>query len=443
MNNFSKTPIADFIDSYIKSDFSRLHMPGHKGQTDFEAFDITEIKGADSLYEANGIIAESEDIASKIFGTDHTFYSTEGSSQCIKAMLFLAVTGRKQKDKRPLVLAARNVHKAFIRASALIDFDVEWLMPETTDSICSCTVSADSLRSRLSALPKKPCAVYITSPDYLGNIAQIKQLSKVCKEFDIPLLVDNAHGAYLKFANLHPIDLGADMCCDSAHKTLPVLTGGAYLHIKNKEYIKSARLALGLFGSTSPSYLILRSLDLANKYISEEISDELKKTLIKLKDLLVYINEIGLINKSAEPLKITLSAQSIGYSGFEIDKALRAEKIESEYADENFVVLMFSTKNSDEDFDRIKKALGALNHRESIKNVSLNLPKPKQKTTIREAYFSKQIEIDANGAENKICGISCVSCPPAIPIAISGELITKEHIKLFKKYGIKKINVLA
>ena len=219
------TPIADFIENYIKNDMSRLHMPGHKGTLYSE--DITEVKGADALYEADGIIAKSEQNATKIFGTKQTLYSTEGSSQCIKAMLMLALNNRENKSERPLVLAARNVHKAFISAAALIDFDVKWLMPKTTDSLCKCIISKEQLKETLENSAKKPNAVYITSPDYLGNIADIRGLSEVCKEFDIPLLVDNAHGAYLKFLGNHPIDLGADMCCDSAHKTLPVLTGGA------------------------------------------------------------------------------------------------------------------------------------------------------------------------------------------------------------------------
>ncbi len=228
------TPIFDFVQNYIKSNTARLHMPGHKGVSFLgcEAFDITEIKGADELYAPSGIIRESEENATRLFDTARTIYSAGGSSQSINAMLYLAYL-RADKSHRPFVLAGRNVHKSFIYALAKLDADAEWLYPEKSSSICSCIVTAKSLENKLKELENKPFAVYITSPDYLGRMSNIEALAKVCKKYDIPLLVDNAHGSYLKFCeqDLHPISLGADMCCDSAHKTLPVLTGGGYLHI--------------------------------------------------------------------------------------------------------------------------------------------------------------------------------------------------------------------
>jgi len=429
------TPIANALEEYAKSDFARLHMPGHKGKA--HPFDITEICGADSLYEADGIIAESEENATKIFGSKQTFYSTEGSSQCIKAMLMLAVQNRENKKEKPLILAARNVHKSFLSAAALIDFSVEWLMPKETNSICSCDISPDDLKEKLDSLNKKPCAVFITSPDYLGNVADIKGLSAVCKEYNIPLVCDNAHGAYLKFFGMHPIDLGADMCCDSAHKTLPVLTGGAYLHINNDKFLQNVKETLCLFGSTSPSYLILNSLDLANEYMAKNGEKFVlcAKRVEKIKSL---VNDV-----SDEPLKITIDANKLGYSGFEIANILRKEKIECEYSDEQFVVLMFSPFNSEDDFERVENVIKSIEKREEIKQKPLFLPNPEAKMTIRQAYFSKQEECDVQEAVGRVCGFSTVSCPPAIPIALSGEIITEEHIELFKNYGIKKIKVVA
>ena len=123
-----KTPICDFVREYNNSGASRLHMPGHKGKgrLGFEDMDITEIVGADSLYEASGIIRESEQNASKLFGCE-TFYSTEGSSQCIRAMVYLVSLLAASKGERPVILAARNCHKSFISAAALLDVDVEWI----------------------------------------------------------------------------------------------------------------------------------------------------------------------------------------------------------------------------------------------------------------------------------------------------------------------------
>ena len=246
-----KTPIYDFVQSYIQSHTARFHMPGHKGKPYLgcEVGDITEIDGADVLYSACGVIDESECNASALFRTAHTFYSTEGSSLAIRAML--ALVREQSAEERPLILAARNAHKAFVYGCALLDLQVEWMYPEKAHHVCDATITPHQLQAILAEQTKKPSAVYVTSPDYLGNVSDIAGLSAVCDAYGIPLLVDNAHGAYLGFLerSLHPIALGATLCCDSAHKTLPVLTGGAYLHISTKApkgYAENARKALSM-----------------------------------------------------------------------------------------------------------------------------------------------------------------------------------------------------
>jgi len=321
-----QTPICDFVKNYIEKNPMRLHMPGHKGVSYLgaEPFDITEIDGADSLYEAGGIIAESEKNASELFGCD-TFYSTEGSSQCIRAMLFLAVQNAKRQGKKPLVLAGRNAHKTFLSAAALCDIDVRWLLPENQESYLSCKIDAPTLDRALSR--RNVTAVYLTSPDYLGNILDIKELSEVCKKYDALLLVDNAHGAYLKFTtpSQHPIDLGADLCCDSAHKTLPVLTGGAYLHVSKTapEWMRdSAKNALALFGSTSPSYLILQSLDMANRYLADGYHEKLSAFSDRVKALKTKLMLKDYILRGNEPLKLTIKTKPYGYTGEAFAKLL-------------------------------------------------------------------------------------------------------------------------
>ena len=159
-----ETPIADFVRRYADSGMIRAHMPGHKGKPFLgcEALDITEIRGADSLYEADGMILYSESHAGELFGSGRTVYSTEGSSQCIRAMLYLALTcGNGSRT----VVAARNVHRSFVYAAALLDFEIVWLWPECSTSLCGCPVSAETLERALATLPAPPAAVYLTSPD--------------------------------------------------------------------------------------------------------------------------------------------------------------------------------------------------------------------------------------------------------------------------------------
>ena len=268
----SKTPIHDFVKKYIQSGVTRLHMPGHKGSgfLGIEKYDITEIDGADVLYHSGGIIRESEDIASELFGSARTVYSCEGSSLSIRAMLYLALLYGRSIGRKPVILAARNAHKVFMTACALLDFETVWMLPESGSGVVSCVITPKELDKKLSEMEEKPVAVYITSPDYLGFMSDIGGLSEVCKAHGVLLLVDNAHGAYLAFTekNMHPISLGADMCCDSAHKTLPVLTGGGYLHISENAptfFKDNAENAMSIFASTSPSYIIMQSIDLANE----------------------------------------------------------------------------------------------------------------------------------------------------------------------------------
>ena len=439
------TPIFDFVQNYIKSNTARLHMPGHKGVSFLgcESADITEIKGADELYAPSGIIKKSEENATLLFDTAKTIYSAGGSSQSINTMLYLAYQ-KADKTERPYVLAGRNAHKSFIHALAKLDADVHWLYPTATNSICSCILNGEMIENALKNLNSKPFAVYITSPDYLGGMSDIQSISMVCKKYDIPLLVDNAHGSYLKFCqeDLHPISLGADMCCDSAHKTLPVLTGGGYLHIAKDDkygFSQNAVNAMGIFGSTSPSYLIMQSLDLCNKYIYENIRKDIENCCEKVAELRCLINEKGFGIVSAEPLKLT-----VDFRGFDFDFAEYFRKcgIEFEYADNDFVVFMFSPQNNDTDFDKIKLAFESLNIEKVHKIENIEISEAERVMTIRDAIFSECEEVNIENATDRICASPTVSCPPAIPIAISGEKITNEHIKLFKKYNIDKILVV-
>ena len=364
-------PIHDFVTRYAAADVSRLHMPGHKGRGPLgcEALDITEIAGADELYEAEGVIAASEAETARLFGTAASFYGAEGSSQCIRAMLFLAMQAA-DAAARPLLLAARNAHKALLYAAALLDFDIEWLWPGEPGaggSLCACPVEpgqlADAL-ARLAGAGRRPFAVYLTSPDYLGGVQDVAALAPVCHGQGVPLLVDNAHGAYLRFlpgGSRHPIGLGADLCCDSAHKTLPVLTGGAYLHVGRGLLAPepaAVRGAMCLFGSTSPSYLILQSLDLAAEALAGGWPQRLAaccEAVAQLKEELAALAP-GLVRPS-EPLKVTLDAAALGLSGRALADRLRAGRVECEYADGRLVVLMFAPDNPPRDYARVRAAV--------------------------------------------------------------------------------------
>lgn len=441
-----QTPIADFVRAYAKADDVRFHMPGHKGKSFLgcEPYDITEIAGADALYEAEGIIAESEKNAAKLFGTRATFYSTEGSSQCIRAMLFLAVRGW-QGNGRPYVIAARNAHKAFLYAAALLDIDVVWLYPKKLHALCSCQILPEQLAEVLSEQKQPPAAVYVTSPDYLGGQLALGELARICHRHGTILAVDNAHGAYLHFMEerTHPMDVGADICCDSAHKTLPVLTGGAYLHIAKtapKQLGEEARQALALFGSTSPSYLTLASLDLCNAYLAEYYRKRLLDTMESLTKLRGLLRGNGWRIEESDPLKLTVRMPDEDVR-FRLMERLRRAGIAYEYADTEYLVFMVTPENDSADYERLLAAIGR-NEAPYQDKKGWSPVSCRQVCSVREAFFAPQERVKTECAIGRVCGAPSVGCPPAVPIAAAGELIDENAAALLKYYGNDTVVVL-
>jgi len=443
------TPLVDFVRQYAASGTARLHMPGHKGVSFLgcEPLDITEIAGADDLFHAEGVIAQSEHNAAALFGAGATFYSTEGATLPIKAMLALAVQNAPKNGTRPRILATRNAHKSFLYGCALLDIDVDWLYGEHTH-LCACHVSAEALERALCAAEAPYCAVFVTSPDYLGNMLDIAALSAVCRAHGVPLLADNAHGAYLAFSRpvCHPIALGATMCADSAHKTLPALTGTAYLHIAKDApaaFFEGARAAMAMFASSSPSYLLLQSLDLCNRYLATEFPDALAACAARVAGLKELLASVGYELLGNEPLKVTVDGRARGWGGESLASALREGGVEPEFTDRDCVVLMCTPQTTDEELSRVAMALISLPTREKVQKTRTVMPHNAEKVlSIREAMLSAHEKIAVKDAAGRICAAPCVSCPPAIPIAVSGERITREHVALFLAYGIEQVDVV-
>ena len=444
------TPICDFVARYAAVQPLRLHMPGHKGRNvlGLEQADITEIPGADVLYHPTGIILESERNAAALFGTGRTVYSTEGSSLPIRAMVYLTALYAASLGKRPLIAAGRNAHKVFITAAALLDVDVAWLYPENGGNLLSCEITPEGLDGYLKNTRELPTAVYITSPDYLGNMADVGGLSKVCRKFGCLLLVDNAHGAYLNFLpeSRHPMALGADLCCDSAHKTLPVLTGGAYLHISGSApelFSLAADQAMALFASTSPSYLILQSLDKVNEALSSSWVEALHRAAGEWEKVKARLRIFGYSLAGQEPLKLTILPKDYGYTGDELSRILEEKNVFCEFSDPDHLVLMLPVEYDPELPDRLTEAFLKIPRREVI-----SIPAPalhRAETVLRphEALFLPSRMVPVAEAAGRIMADPTVSCPPAIPVVCSGERIEEWAVEAMEYYGITQVRVVA
>ena len=421
-------------------------MPGHKGEGGkAEKMDITEIYGADSLFEADGIIAESERIAGEIFGAD-TFYSTEGSSLSIRAMLHLALLYAKRCGKTPRIAAGRNAHKSFASAAALIGFEVDWILARES-SYLSARLDREDIIRYFESVSEPPTAVYLTSPDYLGAISDISAIAEECKSRGVLLLVDNAHGAYLKFLSpsRHPIDLGADICCDSAHKTLPALTGCGYIHISKslpsffKERCKDSMM---LFASTSPSYLLLDSLDRLNPLLSDGFVSKMQIFIDKIELLKQELRRFGYLLFGDEPMKLTISAKEYGYLGTELADIILKDRIYSEFADPDYLVLMPTPENSDEDLKRLLSSLKKIPKKQRIDSLPPTLTLPKTATSIRDAVMADTERLPISKCIGRIAATVRIGCPPAVPIILPGEIIDENTVKCFEYYGVTEYDVL-
>ena len=240
------------------------------------------------------------------------------------------------------------------------------------------------------------------------------------------------------------MDLGADMCCDSAHKTLPVLTGGAYLHLSPEmeaAFGAQAKNALMVFGSTSPSYLILQSLDMANSCL-KDYPAKLKKLLPKLEVLHDSLDRQGYSLYGSEPLKLTVQAKPYGYTGSQLADILRRENIEPEFADPDYLVLMLSAETTDETLAYLEKVLCQIPPMAPIVEESPAFIPANRVMRIREAMLSCGEVLPVEQCLGRILAVPTVGCPPAVPILVCGEQIDAHAIKCFAYYGIDRCCVV-
>lgn len=446
------TPLQKAVTEYIERDASRFHMPGHKGLMlrrgndhalfgEAYRYDITEVWGADSLYEAKGAILETEQTFARVYGAHRSLLSAGGATLCIQTMLALvAAEGAK-------IIAGRNAHISAVNAMALLGLMPTWVYP---DSSAGCGIGGRILPEDIAAALEQNSdvrAVYITSPDYFGIISDVAAIARICHAHGVPLLVDNAHGAHLKFQSpsLHPMDLGADMCSDSLHKTMPVLTGGALLHLAGDRFAARAKACMALFGSTSPSYLILLSCDRLLAYLehgeAENEYDGVRGHIAQLEELAAAKGFVPLTGVR-DHTKLVLSVYNWGMTGEKFGSLLREWGVEPELVNDMWAVLMASPENFGGDYRRVQKFLTAWELPAIHMPVPERFERPEQVLTLREAVLSPSRALPVEECENEVAASMVCPCPPGVPLVMPGELLSSAALKLLKISGNQQINVV-
>lgn len=418
----------------IAQNKARFHVPGHKGNPaaippfgGILRFDLTEVEGADDLSNPQDILAQSQQNMAAVYQSGATLYSASGSTSCIQAMLTLFVPPGQT------VLMVRGCHVAALRALAFSGAEVKWVYPANK------TPSAAEIAAALAQ--SNAAAVYLTSPDYEGQMADIAAIAAVCRSAGAKLLVDNAHGAHLKFLqpDTHPITLGADACADSAHKTLPCLTPAAMLHLKDGGYAGPARAALNLYSSTSPSYLVLQSLDLAAALLAQNPPD-FAWAGRQMQAVAAAVPQM--VQPGGDPLKLCLVPHRAGWPTQEVTSALRQAGILPELADSRRIVLMASPYNTAEDFALLANVLAHFAPRVPLALPPLPLLQPRAVCSVRQALFAPHQTLPVPQAVGRIMGGLFAPCPPGVPLVAPGEEICQTAADLLAAGGILVVDVL-
>lgn len=451
----SGAPLYDALAGHVAQRRASFHTPGHKGRAGLLSglrlleHDLTELPDTGSLYDGGDAIERAERRAAPAFGAEQTLFSAGGCSLCIQAMLTLAAGGGRPSR----MLFARNAHRSAVHAAALLDIDPVWIWPSEDGQ-----VSAEAVDEKLTK-EKNIRAVYITSPDYYGRLADVAAIASVCRRYGVPLLVDNAHGSHLGAFGLHPLSLGASMTADSSHKTLPVLTGGAMLHIgrAGEEAVVSreeAKAAMALFGSTSPSFPVLASLDLARDWWERAgreayaMSAEAVGTLVRAAEE-EKLTALG--GALRDPARLTLDTAASGADGLRAAAYFRECGCEPEYADARAVVFIVTPFNTPEELDRLRAAIRGLpaalrRGRFLGKKAPAAFGGPVEPPEIvmspRDALLAESETVAAAQAAGRIAARTVCPCPPGVPAVVPGERVDEAMAQRLSACGFDRLVVL-
>lgn len=444
--NQLKTPLYQALKEHIKINPISLHVPGHKngellkGEPLFQQvlkMDVTELSNLDDLHSPEGAIREAERLLADAYKAERSFFLINGSTVGNLAMIMAAL------QEGDIAFIQRNSHKSVLNGIELTKAQPILLGPDYVEGWdVAGGVSLETVKEAYSLYPNCK-AIILTYPNYYGMTYELKEIIDFAHRKQIPVLVDEAHGAHFIGGEVFPpsaIELGADVVVQSAHKTLPAMTMGSFLHVNSEHIsIETVNHFLRILQSSSPSYPIMASLDLARRYISTytiEDQEYLRKAIELFRNELTALKQIKVLefpNGIGDVLKLTLQSQC-GYSGYELQSLLEKRGVYTEMADPKNVLLVLPLLKRDMPFffdeiiKRIKEALSNITTRE-IYSSSFTYFKKAAVSTI-STYENQSIkELPITEATNYLCGETIIPYPPGIPLLLPGEKITDEDIQ--------------
>ncbi len=463
----TKTPLFDALMEYVNNDTVPFHVPGHKkGQgaarmlrdfigTNVLAIDVTVFKQVDSLHKPTGPIKAAQELAADANHADHTFFCVHGTSGAVHAMI-MSVVGNGDK-----IIVPRNAHKSVTAGIILSGAVPIYMKPEIDDNLgIALNVTPETVKAALEQ-NKNVKAVLIINPTYYGIATDIEAITAIVHSYGIPLIVDEAHGAHLPFNDRLPVaamDAGADMSAQSTHKIVGSLAQSSMLQVKNGLVnINRVRTTMSLLQTTSPSYILLASLDTARMQMATEgkllldkaveLAAYARAEINKIKGFFCFGREVtgtkGVYD--FDPTKVTITSKNLGLSGYELERLL-AEKyfIQPEMADLYNVLCVFSVGDTRERVDALLSALRDISKKYGTninnKTVMLNPPKiPLRMLSPRDAFNAETISVPLENSIGRISAEFLLPYPPGIPVLCPGEIITEEivaYVAALKEAGL-------
>lgn len=461
-------PIVEALEKYYENPCLQMHIPGHtKGvgilprfkeliNKNVAYFDMTDdFDGLGTLHPQSGLISEAQKLAAEAFGAQKSFFLLNGSTI---GNLALALTSTKVGQK---VIVGRNCHRSVITGLILSGAEPLWVTPQKLqDWSLWGAVNPKDIRNYLEE-NSDVGLVWITSPTYEGIVSNIKEISEICKEYNVPLFVDEAHGCLWNFNDKLPqsaLELGADAVVHSMHKTGGSFTQSSILHISKDSKINIDRVEdnLRLLHTTSPSVLLLASIDAARAYLSsmegKSLIDKSIDNASYLRQELSSIPDVKIIDNSArteciciDPTKIYMMIE--GLSGKRLENILEVEyKIEVEASTDNGILVLSNIGNSRKDIEYfcdciksiVKSKYSDISYLEDTKYMPLL--KPEIVMSPREAFYKDREKVSPINAIGKISVDLIAECPPGIFVLAPGELVTENHLPYLKNYSF--INVI-